>query len=60
LDRSCEKRRRVYRVSKERNVLHTIKNRKVNCIGRILRSNCLLKQIIEGTIEGDIEIIGRQ
>ena len=27
-----------------------------NCIGQILRRNCLLKQVIEGKIKGEIEV----
>jgi hypothetical protein len=45
---------------KERNVLHTITRRKANWISHILRRNCLLKQIIEGKIEGGIEVTGRR
>jgi hypothetical protein len=40
---------------KERNILHTIKRRKSNWIGHILRRNCLLKHVIEGKLEGRIE-----
>jgi hypothetical protein len=40
------------RVEEERNILHTIKRRKANWIGHILRRNCLLKQVVEGKIEG--------
>jgi hypothetical protein len=36
----------------EQNILHTIKQRTTNCIGHILRRNCLLKHVIEGEIEG--------
>jgi len=36
----------------ERNILHTIKRRKANLIGYILRRNCLLTHVIEGKIEG--------
>ena len=36
----------------EKNFLRTIKRRKDNCIGHILRENCLLKLVIEGKIEG--------
>jgi hypothetical protein len=35
---------------KERNILDTIKRRKANWIGHILRRNCLLKDVIEGNI----------
>jgi hypothetical protein len=34
--------------------------KKVNWIGHILRRNCLLKQVIEGKIEGRIEVTGRR
>jgi hypothetical protein len=33
----------LHRVKEERNILHTIKRRKANWIGHILRTNCLLK-----------------
>jgi hypothetical protein len=39
-------------VKEERNIVHTIKRRKANWIGHILRRNCLLKHVIEGNIEG--------
>jgi hypothetical protein len=48
------------RVKEERNILHTIKRRKANWICHILRRNCLLKHVIEGKLEGRIEITGRQ
>jgi hypothetical protein len=38
-------------VEEERNIIHTIKRRKANWIGHILRRNCLLKHVIEGRIE---------
>jgi hypothetical protein len=41
----------LHRVKEERNILHTIKRRKANWIGHILRRNRLLKHIIEGMIE---------
>jgi hypothetical protein len=50
----------LHRVKEERNILHTIKRRKVNWIGRILCRNCILKHIIEGKIEGGIKVTGRQ
>jgi hypothetical protein len=40
------------RVKEERNILHTIRRRKANWIGHILRRNCLLSHIIEGKIRG--------
>jgi hypothetical protein len=45
---------------KERNIVHTIKRRKANWIGHILRRNCLLKQVIEGKLERRIEMTGRR
>jgi hypothetical protein len=44
----------------EKNILQTIKIRRPNCTGHILRKNCLLKCVIEGSIEGRIEVTGRQ
>jgi hypothetical protein len=49
----------LHRVKEERNILRTIKRRQANWIGHILRRNCLLKQVIEGKLEGRIEITGR-
>jgi hypothetical protein len=42
----------LHRVKEERIILHTIRRRKANWIGHILRRNCLLKHIIEGNIRG--------
>jgi hypothetical protein len=50
----------LHRVKEERNILHTIQRRKANCIGHILRRNCLLKYVIEGLLEGMIEMTGRR
>jgi hypothetical protein len=44
----------------ERNILHTIKRRKADWIGHILLRNCLLKHVIEGKLEGRIEMAGRR
>jgi hypothetical protein len=46
-------------VSEQRNILHEIRKRKANRIGHILRRNCLLKQVIEGKIKGQIEVTRR-
>ena len=46
----------LLRVNEQRNILHKIRKRKANCIGHILRRNCLLKQVIEGKIKGQIEV----
>ena len=47
-------------VKEEWNIIHTVKRRKANCIGHILRKNCLLNDVIEGKIEEIIERKGRQ
>ena len=44
----------LQRVDRERNIVHTIKRRKTNWIGHILRRDCLLKHVIGGKIEGRI------
>jgi hypothetical protein len=44
----------LLRVKIERNILHTVNRRKANWNGHILRRNCLLKQVIEGKVEGRI------
>ena len=41
----------LLRVNEQRNILHEIRKQKANWIGRILRRNCLLKQVIEGKIK---------
>jgi hypothetical protein len=43
-----------HRVKEERNILFTVRRRKANWIGHILRINCLLKHVVEGKIEGMI------
>jgi hypothetical protein len=46
----------LLRVNEQRNMLHEIRKRKANWIGHILRTNCLLKQVIEGMIKGEMEV----
>jgi hypothetical protein len=43
----------LHRIKEERNILHTIKRRKANWIGHILRRNCLIKHV-KGEEEGGI------
>jgi hypothetical protein len=50
----------LLRVSEQRNILHEIRKRKANWIGHILRKNCLLKEVIEGKIKGQIEVTRRR
>ena len=42
--------------NEQRNILNEIWKRKANWIGHILRRNCLLQQVIEGKIKGQIEV----
>ena len=50
----------LLRVNEQRNILHEIRQRKANWIGHILRRNCLLQQVIEGKIKGQIEVTRRR
>jgi hypothetical protein len=50
----------LIRVNEQRNILHEISKWKANWIGHILRRNCLLKQIIEGNIKGEIKVTRRR
>jgi hypothetical protein len=50
----------LLRVKERRNILNEINKRKANCIGHILRRNCLLQQVIKGKIKGVIEVTGRR
>ena len=50
----------LLRVNEQRNILHEIRKRKADWIGHILRRNCLLKQVIEGKIKGDMEVARRR
>jgi hypothetical protein len=56
LDWSCENEEVLLRVNEQRNILHEIRKRKANWIGHILCGNCLLKQVIEGKIKGEMEV----
>jgi hypothetical protein len=42
----------------DRNILHRIKRRKANWIGHSWHRNRLLKYVIEGKIEGRVEVNG--
>ena len=50
----------LLRVNEQRNILREIIKRKANWIGDILRRNCLLKQVIEGKIKGEMEVTRRR
>ena len=49
----------LLRVKEQRNILHEVRKRKANWIGHILRRNFLLQRVIEGKIQGGIEVRGR-
>ena len=50
----------LLRVKKERNIIYTVKRRKANWIVHVLRRNCCLKQVIEGKVEGRVEVMRRR
>jgi hypothetical protein len=50
----------IHSVKEDRNILHSVKRWNTNWVGQIFNRNCLLKQFIEGKIEGGIEVMGRQ
>jgi hypothetical protein len=50
----------LQRVKEERTILQTMKRRKANWIGHVLRRNCRLNHVIEGKLEGRTEMTGRR
>jgi hypothetical protein len=60
LEKNGEDEEVLHRVKEQRDILHTIKIRKSNWIGHILSTNCFLKHVIEGKLEGMIEITARR
>jgi hypothetical protein len=44
----------------EISILQTLKRRKANWIGHMLRRNCLLKYRSEGNVEGSLEVTGKR
>ena len=50
----------LLRVNEQRNIVHEKRKRKANWIGHILRRNCLLKQVIEGKIKGEMDVARRR
>jgi chorismate mutase len=50
----------LLRVKEQRNNIHEISKRKANCIGHILRRNCLLRQVFEVKVKGGIEVTRRR
>ena len=60
LDRWCENWRSVTEGQGERSIIQTVKRKRAVWIGHSLRRNCLLKHVIEGKIEGRIQVTGRR
>ena len=50
----------LHKVQEKINILQTIIRRRANWTGHILCRNCLLEHIIEGKIEGTIELTRKQ
>ena len=50
----------LLRVNEQRNIVHEIRKRKANWIGHIPRRNCLIRQVIEGKIKGEMEVTRRR
>jgi hypothetical protein len=50
----------LLRVKEQRIILHEIRKRKAKWFGHILPRNCLLQRVIEGKIQGGIEVTGRR
>jgi len=50
----------LLRVKEQRNILHEISKRKANCVGHILRRDCLLQEVTEGKKNGRIEVRRRR
>ena len=50
----------LFRVNEQKNILQEIRKRKAKWIGHILRRNCLLKQVIEGKIKGEMGVARRR
>jgi len=48
------------RIKEKRNILQTIKRRKANRFGCLLRRSCLLNHDIERKIKGSMEVSGRR
>jgi hypothetical protein len=52
--------RTVKPVNEQRNILHEMRKRKANWISHALRRSCLIKQVIEGKIKGEMEVTKRR
>jgi hypothetical protein len=52
--------KRCYVAKEERYIVQITRIGKVNWICHILPGNCILKHVVEGKIEGKIEVTGRR
>ena len=50
----------LQRVKEERNILPTVERRKANWIVNSLRRNYILKHVVEGKVEGMVEVTGKR
>jgi hypothetical protein len=50
----------VQRVKEERKILQKTKGKNANWIGHVLSKNCLLRHVIEGKVEGGIDLMERR
>jgi hypothetical protein len=50
----------LLRVKEPRTILQELRQRKANWISHILHRNCLLQQVIEGKIKGEVEVTERR
>ena len=50
----------LLRMNEQRNILHEIRKWKAKWIGHILHRNCLIWQVIEGKIKGEMEVTRRR
>ena len=50
----------LHSIQEEKNILRTRNRKKANCIGRILRRNCLQRHATERKVEGSIGVTGRR
>ena len=50
----------LHRITEERDILLSVKGRKDKWICRIIHRNCHLKYVIEGKMEGRIEVTWRR
>jgi hypothetical protein len=58
-----ERNKVLLRDKEQRNIVHTVKRRTVNWIVHILHRNChlrRLKHVIDGKVEGRLEVTGRR